>query len=410
MARYEIFNVGQGDCIFIRPCKECDFNNELMIIDLGEGNKDITSNIKSSDRVHIFLTHHDIDHTGGFRYFIGDKFKQIKEITLPLYQNEITLIARTLLGIKGVRSAKVAAGLVKDLEDIISNQMYLKNIVEREFEGPEVTFAYQGKYFCNHIQCLNPPLQYSGIDWLGAMEEHDIEELLSDLFDYDTARALKVYFVMAKSSGQQRFRNSNDYIRRYDSQIIESIYIHENKQLEDDYNGENISEYAKANYVMRFIQSNLLLIKEISNNSNKKNITKIYDNFIKTTHDACMVLRFDYDNRPMLASGDATKGVFRRLIDEKQVISAYYFKMPHHGSNKNINKKILQEINPNVAIISHNNRFFGKAKDSHPNIEVIEMLQKENIKIVVTNDVIKNNVPIVNKKDNLDDKMIKVID
>lgn len=55
-------------------------------------------------------------------------------------------------------------------------------------------------------------------------------------------------------------------------------------------------------------------------------------------------------------------------------------------------------------------RFFGKAKDSHPNIEVIEMLQKENIRIVVTNDVIKNNVPIVNKKDNLDDKMIKVID
>lgn len=92
----------------------------------------------------------------------------------------------------------------------------------------------------------------------------------------------------------------------------------------------------------------------------------------------------------MLLTGDASKKVFNRLIREGKDISATYLKMPHHGSKHNMNKKILSEISPKVAIISHNNGHFGAAKDTHPNQEILELLYNEKIKILLTNDVKKD--------------------
>lgn len=76
--------------------------------------------------------------------------------------------------------------------------------------------------------------------------------------------------------------------------------------------------------------------------------------------------------------------------------------MPHHGSKHNMNKKILDQINPQVAIISHDNGHFGASKDTHPNQKILELLQKEKIKILITNDIVKNNVTIMKKHNNKD--------
>lgn len=88
-------------------------------------------------------------------------------------------------------------------------------------------------------------------------------------------------------------------------------------------------------------------------------------------------------------TGDADISVFYRLI-KKYFIKAHILKIPHHGSKESINYEVLKEISPKVAIISHNNRLFGKTKDSHPNIEVINTLKRLEIKAYYTNDVIKN--------------------
>ena len=97
--------------------------------------------------------------------------------------------------------------------------------------------------------------------------------------------------------------------------------------------------------------------------------------------------------KSMLLTGDASKKVFKRLIRENpKSISAYYLKMPHHGSRHNMDEAILDSIKPRTAIISHNNGHFGKAKDSHPNQEVLDMLADRNIKLLITNDVIKNGI------------------
>ena len=102
MADFEVLNVGQGDSILLRPSSGCRYGGETVFIDLGPGRYDITENIDRNDRVHIFLTHHDNDHLGGMHFFAG-KMDQVEEIIVPLYQNEITLIARAILNLKGIR-------------------------------------------------------------------------------------------------------------------------------------------------------------------------------------------------------------------------------------------------------------------------------------------------------------------
>lgn len=58
--------------------------------------------------------------------------------------------------------------------------------------------------------------------------------------------------------------------------------------------------------------------------------------------------------------------------------------MLYHGSKNNLNKFILNRIKPNKAIISDGNAKFGRAKDTHPNKEVIDMLKKENIDLIAS--------------------------
>ena len=115
------------------------------------------------------------------------------------------------------------------------------------------------------------------------------------------------------------------------------------------------------------------------------------------------------EDETMLLTGDASKKVFKRLIQERKDISASYLKMPHHGSKHNMNKKILKEIDPKVAIISHDNGHFGTAKDTHPNQEILELLQKEKIEILITNDIRKDNMIIMEKDKHSTDPYVKIM-
>lgn len=154
MSIFKVLNVGQGDSIIIRPPHGCRYNDETFFIDLGPGKNDITRNITDDEKVHIFLTHHDNDHLEGLRFFIG-KMDQISEITVPLYQNEITLIARAILNLKGISSSRDCNEFIRALEEIVKNQVVVKSLVEGRASRPRLSFAYEGKYFCNHIECLN---------------------------------------------------------------------------------------------------------------------------------------------------------------------------------------------------------------------------------------------------------------
>ena len=390
MAIYEVLNVGQGDSMIVRPPYGCKYNDETIFIDLGPGKYDITRKITKHDKVHIFLTHHDNDHLEGLRFFMG-KMNQISEITVPLYQNEITLIARAILNLKGISSAEDCGEFIKALEELVNNQIIVKNLVEGVGKCPQLSFAYEGKYFCGHMECLNPPMSVESYDWIGEIEEKELIELMNEVFTKSFAREMELYIRT----------NSNNYYM-VDSPRFNEFWLHHDDSINREF------ARIKCNYVLDFIMKNIELLRMFNDKSNRESLRKIYSGYVKCTHDVCTVLKTTFNNETMLLTGDASKKVFNRLIREGKDISASYLKMPHHGSKHNMSKKILHEIHPDVAIISHNNGHFGKAIDTHPNQEILTLLQSENIKILITNDVIKKGITIMKKYNHNKDLYVEI--
>lgn len=390
MAVFDILNVGQGDSLILRPSDNCAFSEETIFIDLGPGKYDITKHIKEDEKIHIFLTHHDNDHLEGLRFFIG-KMEQVKEITVPFYQNEITLIARAILNLKGIGISNDCNEFVKALEEVVNNQVILKALVEREGVCPKLSFAYEEKDFCKHIECFNPPMLMDSYDWLREMDRGDLVQLMYEVFTNEFAREMELYI----QEGRNIYRMMDDpRLNRF------LLYIEESQ-------GE--VNHVKCNYVLSFIMDNIVLIRSFNNKASRDNLRKIYKNYVKCTHDVCMVLKASFDNTPFLLTGDASKKVFNRLIREDKNISATYLKMPHHGSKYNMNEKILNRIKPKTAIISHDNGHFGKSKDTHPNQEVLKLLQKNKVKILITNDVIKSNKVIMKKQNHRKDGYVNIM-
>lgn len=104
------------------------------------------------------------------------------------------------------------------------------------------------------------------------------------------------------------------------------------------------------------------------------------------------------DGKVFLFTGDANKKQFYRIMQNStNALKCNLLKVPHHGSKKSLNKKILGAMTPDAAVISHNNGLFGRAKDPHPNTQVLNILNGANVAIYPTNDVVKKGSLVMSK-------------
>lgn len=394
MKIFQVLNVGQGDCMIVRPPENCSYKDKTLLIDLGPGNTDITKYIGKDESIHIFLSHHDMDHLGGLAFFAG-KFDQIEEITVPFFQNEITLIARAILNLKGIRESKDCGEFIHALEEVVNNQVIIKSLAEGNKRCPKLSYGYEGKRFCGHIECFNPPKFIEVLDWIGEVNIDNLCELFQEVFSSSFAQEMKTYVYT--------FSSPIPYFQMVESRTFNEFWI----SLEDDL--ELSVSRNKCNYVLNFILNNITLFRNFNHNSTRKNLKRIYNKYVSCTHDICMVLRMSFCNKKMLLTGDVSKKALKRLIKEGKDISASYLKVPHHGSKYNMNERILDHIAPKVAIISHNNGHFGTSRDTHPNVEVLEYLQKRNIKILLTNDIKKGEYICMKKENHCSDEYVEIL-
>ena len=406
MTVLRVLNVGHGDSMILLPETGCCFDQKKLLIDLGSGLYDITKHINQEDRVHIFITHHDADHLDGIRFFVN-RMAQVDEITVPFYQNEITLIAKSILSLKGMQQANDCSEFIRLLEDIVDNQIFLKELISRS-TGPVLSFAYEGKWFCNHIKCLNPPTIMNSFYWLKEASTNDLCEIIYELFERGFAVTMDRYVQKRTLNRSFRKRRNRSREEAFFNENEDFFNITLDAQVEIDLPSEELSA-RKASYVMNFIMHNLELLIAFNAAPNRENLQVIYEEFIKCTHDACTVLKATYYKKTFLLTGDASKKVFHRLMQKGLDITANYLKMPHHGSKQNITSEILEAIDPKVAIISHNNRRFGNARDSLPNMEVLEMLESKGIYVMLTNDVYKPSIRCMSKSNHLGDQFVEVL-
>jgi beta-lactamase superfamily II metal-dependent hydrolase len=77
-----------------------------------------------------------------------------------------------------------------------------------------------------------------------------------------------------------------------------------------------------------------------------------------------------------LFSGDAGIESFLQIPDyENKIKDIHFFKVPHHGSANNLNSKLIQLMNPDIAFISG---------DSHVSNKVVSALKRQKSKVFIT--------------------------
>ena len=383
---YKVLNVGQGDSIVITPPTGCAYEKEAIVVDTGSGYKhgDITKVLKNYDRYTVFLTHAHSDHVNGFKYLLDD-IDKIECIYLPLYQNQIITIANMIMNLKGMERVEDDNEIKTYFREIISNHLYIKHLNEK-WNNEKVRFAYQDISFynttnmkysaCKHIQCLNPPKYIYNNFSLDEGNLEEIRDMMEEICNRDFTDSFISYL---KYTITRVNRREEPY-----PGIVGRCWIEEGEI-------EGQIERSGAGVVLGFLLNNYDLLSRISSGSKKKDLKKIRQAFNDECHDTCIVLRTEFKDYSMLLTGDASIGVFKRLIDEEIDIHSYILKLPHHGSCHNIDKQIMDSVDPYICVISHGNRKYKtkendcKEYHSHPDKETMNLIGWR--RILMTNDI-----------------------
>jgi competence protein ComEC len=87
-----------------------------------------------------------------------------------------------------------------------------------------------------------------------------------------------------------------------------------------------------------------------------------------------VVARLSLGDFDALLTGDIEQEASDAIADQNLVGEVDYIKIPHHGSKNGITQKLLEKLNPSIAVIS-----VGKNSYGHPHKEILNMLDQLSI-------------------------------
>lgn len=370
-----ILNVGQGDSFLIKPY----LPNTVLLIDTGPQGSHIGRYIDDED-IHLVITHHHSDHVGGLKDLIREKGDHIRKFYLPAQYNELVLITEAILNLRSRSLSEESENIFSLFESIRSDQKVIFEATE-QLHSLEVIFLSEGVGIEKNYKCLNPPLFPLDLNWTDEIDHDQFIRILHSLFQTAFAdRLSKILFPEYQTAKE------NDMDRNDQSDLIISGSPYEKNQYS-----------VKRSFILQFLISNMKDLEAFHNAPSYENALRIYRSYTSLVHDCCIVLKAFSGSKAILFTSDASKKVFQRLLNENKLKRISILQIPHHGSIHNIDTDILNRINPQEVFISHGNRKFGRGSDSHPNMELLSMLLESGIRILLTNDVVKNRVTLLKK-------------
>ncbi len=377
----EVMNVGQGDCMVLRPRKPCCLHGTAYMIDTGDGKEDISKYLDDADTsVSLILTHSHMDHIGGL-FHLFPMADRIREIILPFYHDEIILLAKALENLLGIEKVSADSWPIQSIDDYQKSSSMIKTLISCKPDAPSIVFGYEGLRLCGHFICLNPPVETeeNKTSYRAQIQKY------AGLFSEPFASQLGYWLTERLEHGYPS-----------DTPWIDRDFLY----TRDQDNTPGMLR-AKALFVLSFLEKNYQRMLAFTKHPAAAKLSPIVKSLNLTANQASLVFRFvdrGYLQTSILFTGDIDVSVFERIVDHGYSIHAEILKIPHHGSKTGLNDEILNAISPERAIISHNNRRFGRAKDPHPNIGILNLLQSNAVTIYVTNEVIKNGKTVLQKK------------
>lgn len=341
-----VFNVGQGDAFLLHPTTGCAFSKVPLLIDTGHANAKLASKIEL-DRLNILITHSHNDHIGGLPGMMkGTGINRIQNLFIPYYLPEVIKISDFL-----------NKYLKKETKKLNWNRL----------NKVDIKMVSHGDKLCSkHALVLNPPRRPESL-------------FSNDQLENTTIGAIGEALNQLNELG----------IDLPQAEIIN--YTPPLTPINQD--GGEYAELAR-----KFVHLFFITLVENARRLPLTNLGYLISrHFELTSNQASIVFKYTHSDGDWLFTGDADEVVFDRLIHQKDDIGVRYLKIPHHGSRENISSRSLKAINPSHAIISHDNRKFGRSKDSHPHHDVIDLLDRLKIETYYTNPVIKDKIRIKEK-------------
>ncbi len=104
------------------------------------------------------------------------------------------------------------------------------------------------------------------------------------------------------------------------------------------------------------------------------------DQIVKNTNNSSIVTRLVFNNNCFVFTGDIYSSIERKITDEQLDLDCEVLKIGHHGSKTSTSKELLENVTPQIAVISA-----GKDNNyGHPHDQVLEILADYDIKVLRT--------------------------
>lgn len=169
----------------------------------------------------------------------------------------------------------------------------------------------------------------------------------------------------------------NGAIDLFDKIKIKNLIIGKQSEISKEF--KNIINLAEKN------NTKILIVKkgDLINVDEETNINILYpENNLKyeDLNNNSLVTKISYNNFSILFTGDIENSEKDLVNLYKEDLKSTILKVSHHGAKKGTSQEFLNEVNPQIALIgvSKNNTY------GHPSVEVLERLNKKNIKILPT--------------------------
>lgn len=344
----KIFNVGQGDSFLFNAGPRCHFGNEPLLIDCGRRGSNVIRHFAPSP-FSLMLTHSHSDHIGGLNQTIANV---ASVIFIPFYLPEVLEIHKYLrryiyTGTRGL------------------------NLMNRHYYG-KLRLVGEGDMLCDHLQILNPPKRKAKFNHFRTS-------------NYSIQRAIEVF---------REFNIELNLANILEYRSPEIGFLNENNELNNAYR-EDAQSFFRGFFIStaQILDENRQYLESDRSRGYLRNL--LLSSYTLNANQASIVFKHEFGGTKYLFTGDADTNVFYRIERDGHNIQSNFLKVPHHGSRHCLDRHILGLINPDVAVVSHNNRRFGRSTDPHPHREVIDLLDNLAIETHYTNDVIKDR--IVNK-------------